>query len=908
MPSQSLQLIKDVAEELAARYLNKYNADLNAGTANRLQRKEINDALWGTVSLTRVEVAVLDSPLLQRLRFLRQMGVAHWVYPGAVHSRFEHAIGALYQTQQLIDSLNTQARNNDEETLISDGDAQLLRLSSLFSHVGHLTFSDSTILELQSRSEFATATKEFTTDGGRVDLGVDPSFSQLLAYYIIKSPAVREFLLTLVKQCLLQIERKSDEQAVEYVVEKISLIVTGRRIDERRPQLQELVNGPFDASTLDALVRDAKFAGIPSVLDIHRLVQKLEVKSFGLDKLPDWINESIVFDDEQQQSQPHVRIFGFPPGATPILNELQLAQVLVITKIRHHAKVLATEQMLRSVVRTLGDLVSPKDLLTFLYSTAEDVLVSLGRGTLEAAIRQEPITSLSPKQQVKLDLAVDTLAAIRERRIWVRALRLSDAVVEADSQKSVGISRFYDDLRHIQRGPEFMAQVCDEVASLLKATGRPEVPQATLAAQITLESLQSISAEPRIGRAIVLPPSQYPYMLRKVWEGTDNWVDQYLRGQPTIYVFSTPELADVVYVAIERLVDRQFKAELPSDTLEFSKRLKKNIRKLKQETTAPGFWRGHSWAIRPKAAIWDSSPFQKRIEAVAKKLIKVSTVSVDGTISDRTDATYRWLAQFETDHHIECALTALEALQVIERRVTETAFKEFFEQHPDYRDAYVVSFGDPKDGSVLQGNFAESHLEVAKVVTLDQWLREADKRPLIFVDDFTGSGGQACDILAAWFGRDDLRQPLGEQRDPLPKAILTKLLETKIAFLFMSAWDAGLNKIDNICKQLNIDAKAFAHIPEAKIPFIERSLQEAHKKPADIESFISRCKVIGEELLQSSDTEEKKIEERKFGYGNKGMLLATLLNVPTQTTTLIWKSGTVDGTHWEALLPRRRKE
>lgn len=904
----SLQILQEVAEALAAQYLESYTADLKAGAVTRLRRKEINDSLWGTVSLSRIEVAVLDSPLLQRLRFLRQMGAAHWVYPGAVHTRFEHAIGALHQTQQLIDSLNAQAHNGDEQLLISSEDAQLLRLSSLFSHVGHLTFSDSAVLELESQSEFATAAKDFTSDDGRIEFGADPSFCQLLAHYIVRSPAVREFLLTLVKESLLQIEEKNDERAVEHVVNRISLAVIGRRIDESRPQLQELVNGPFDASTLDALVRDAKFSGIPSVLDIHRLIQKLAVRSFRLEALPDWINESIVFDEEQQLEQPPVWIFGVPASATPILNELQLAQVLLTTKIRRHPKVLATEQMLRSVVRTLGGLASSKNLLTFLYSTAEDVLIGLGKDSLEAVLRRDPNIPLTADERSKLELAADTLAAIRERRIWVRAFQLSDSAIEADSLKSVGMSRFYDELRHVQRGPGLLSKLCEEVAVVLRATNQPAVPGATLAAQINLRSLQSISAEARIGRAIVLPPSKHPYMLRETWEGADNWVDQYLRGQPTTYVFSTPELADAVYVALERLADRSFKAELPSGTVEASKRSKKDIRTLKQQATEVGFWHGHSWTIRPKAAIFDLIPIRKRIDAVAKKLIKVSTASVDGAVPDRTDATYRWLEQFETDQHIQCALKSLELLQVVERDVTEKALGSFFAQHQEFRNSYVVSFGDPKDGSVIQGNFAASHAEVAKVVTLDQWVREEEKRPLIFVDDFTGSGRQACDILAAWFEREDLRQTLGEERDRLSKAVQEKLRETKIAFLFMTAWDAGLTKIDGICNELGLDAKAFTYISEGNIPFIEQELLKAGKSSEEVAAFVNRCGVIGAQILESTGVRQDKIEGWRFGYGNTGMLLATLLNVPTQTATLIWKSGIADGTHWEALLPRRPKK
>jgi HD superfamily phosphohydrolase len=906
----SLQLLREVAETIASRYLNQYTADLSAEKTGRRKSKEINDALWGTVSLDEIEVAVLDSPLLQRLRFLRMMGAAHWVYPGAVHTRFEHAIGALHLTQQLIDSLNAQADNQGGKPLITEQDAQLLKLSSLFSHVGYLAFSDGLVPELLTLPSLSTVATEFATasESAPNEFGADPTFCQLLAYYIVKSAAVKALLLTLVKKRWLLNAQGSEEEAVEYATHRIALTLIGRRIEEAQPQLQELVNGPFDSSTLDALVRDAKFSGIPSVLDIRRLIQKLAVEPFHLQHLPDWINGSLVFDEDERKKSPRIWIFGMQPSSTSILNELQLAQLLVNTKIRRHPKVLATEQMLRSVVRTLANLTSVKDLLLLLYSTPEDALVSMTAGSVESALGHDSSKPLNDDDRDSLTLAAETLAAIRERRIWVRALQLSDAVVEADALGAVGINRFYGELRHVQRGPLLVSAICDEVAKVRKASDQTEIPRAALAAQINLHSLPSFSAESRVGRAVVLPFSKLPYMLRETWDGGDNWVDQYLRGQPTLYVFAPPELADAVYVAIERLVDRLFNSALPSGTLAASKRDKKAIKDLKLQTAKPGFWHGHSWGIRPRTAVWSTARIDERIHDVAFKLNKVETISLEGGKPDLRDATYRWLEQFETTNDIECALTMLECFEIVNRQKTTAAFTALFKAYPAYENAYAVSFGEPKDGGVIQGYFADEQAKVVKVVTLDQWVSEPEDRPLIFVDDCCGSGSQVCDILAAWLEREDLREDLGEERGALSKEIQARLLRTEIAFLFITAWDIGVNKIRNRLPKLGLSAIVFPYLSDNDIPFVKEALLKKGKKQADVDAFITRCAAIGAEILESNQVLPEKVEKRKFGYGNRGMLLATLVNVPTQTTTLIWESGKVDGVRWEALLPRRKKE
>jgi HD superfamily phosphohydrolase len=65
--------------------------------------KVITDPVHGDVFLTKLEVAVIDSRPFQRLRRVRQLGNTHLVYPGAVHTRFSHCLGALKMAQMLLD-------------------------------------------------------------------------------------------------------------------------------------------------------------------------------------------------------------------------------------------------------------------------------------------------------------------------------------------------------------------------------------------------------------------------------------------------------------------------------------------------------------------------------------------------------------------------------------------------------------------------------------------------------------------------------------------------------------------------------------------------------------------------------------------------------------------------------------
>ena len=67
--------------------------------------KTITDPIHGDVYLNNLETQLLDSPSLQRLRGVRQLGTSHLVYPGATHTRLSHALGALRAAQDLLDAV-----------------------------------------------------------------------------------------------------------------------------------------------------------------------------------------------------------------------------------------------------------------------------------------------------------------------------------------------------------------------------------------------------------------------------------------------------------------------------------------------------------------------------------------------------------------------------------------------------------------------------------------------------------------------------------------------------------------------------------------------------------------------------------------------------------------------------------
>ncbi|MGN6476486.1 MAG: HD domain-containing protein, partial [Flavipsychrobacter sp.] len=74
-----------------------------------IKGKIINDPVYGFIRFPEDELLrVIDHPLFQRLRNIKQMGMAQLVYPGAVHTRFAHSLGACHLMGKALDELKAK--------------------------------------------------------------------------------------------------------------------------------------------------------------------------------------------------------------------------------------------------------------------------------------------------------------------------------------------------------------------------------------------------------------------------------------------------------------------------------------------------------------------------------------------------------------------------------------------------------------------------------------------------------------------------------------------------------------------------------------------------------------------------------------------------------------------------------
>ncbi len=97
----------------------------------------IRDPLWNNIRVDPLALRLVDSRAFQRLRYVRQLGLAYLVYPGASHSRFEHALGAYHLARRTLTLLGDRGVAGD----LPADDCRLVRYAALLHDIGHYPFS-----------------------------------------------------------------------------------------------------------------------------------------------------------------------------------------------------------------------------------------------------------------------------------------------------------------------------------------------------------------------------------------------------------------------------------------------------------------------------------------------------------------------------------------------------------------------------------------------------------------------------------------------------------------------------------------------------------------------------------------------------------------------------------------------
>ena len=190
----------------------------------------IRDPLWNNIAIDPLAMRLVDTPAFQRLRYVRQLGLAFLVYPGATHSRFEHALGTYHLARRALALLEERGALSE----IPRQACATVRAAALLHDIGHYPFSHA--LEEIGALHHEEVARPLITEG-----------------------AVAEALRT--------------GMGADTPNEVMALIC-----GESTSPLQRLISGSLDLDKLDYLRRDAFMCGVPyGEIDVDRLLNSLTV-------------------------------------------------------------------------------------------------------------------------------------------------------------------------------------------------------------------------------------------------------------------------------------------------------------------------------------------------------------------------------------------------------------------------------------------------------------------------------------------------------------------------------------------------------------------------------------------------------------------------------------------------------
>jgi HD superfamily phosphohydrolase len=307
--------------------------------------KVIRDPLWNNIRVEPLALELIDTPAFQRLRYVRQLGLAFLVYPGASHSRFEHAVGAYHLARQALAILGERGdlKGLDESVMAE------VKVAMLLHDIGHYPFSHA--LEEIGALHHEEVARPLITQGVIGDI--------------------------------LRRELGKDAPA------RIVNLIRGKSDSP----LQGLISGSLDLDKIEYLRRDALMCGVPyGEIDSERL-----------------LNAMCLVSAESREPRAENRTIGIREKGLSAVESLLFAKYQMYRNVYWHHAVRSATAMYKRLVSDALDAgaLSAEKLAGF---TDEGLLLGL-----------------------EAKAASPLLSALRERRLYKRAIEIPAAELPADA-------------------------------------------------------------------------------------------------------------------------------------------------------------------------------------------------------------------------------------------------------------------------------------------------------------------------------------------------------------------------------------------------------------------------------------------------------------------------------------------
>jgi len=236
---------------------------------------EIRDPIHGFIQYDEKEERIINTKVFQRLRNIKQLALANYVYPGALHTRFDHSLGVMHLAKKIAEKLDLKKNK-----------IKIVSLAGLLHDIGHGPFSHVSEQILETYTE---------------------NLQNLLSKW--KADNAHELMSILIIEFNEELKKAINDDKKRKEVIKIL------QKHKKRFLEKDIISGPLDADKLDYLLRDSYFTGVKyGVFDIDKIIE-------SMDKIP--IAEGIFQ-------------IGIKQEGIYALEQLLLAKYHMNTQVYHH--------------------------------------------------------------------------------------------------------------------------------------------------------------------------------------------------------------------------------------------------------------------------------------------------------------------------------------------------------------------------------------------------------------------------------------------------------------------------------------------------------------------------------------------------------------------------------------------
>jgi hypothetical protein len=903
MAKKPKRLLPDVAlepffrgvDDFCDEHLPKEEVEPSTSPAHKI----IADPVGGYCSIDSWEVSIIDTPLFQRLRGIRQLGLAYLVYPTLGYSRFEHLVGVRARLDQIVTTLRqNQLLRGQQTSLPTEKQLIRVRLAALCHDIGHCLFShvsESIVESLPGNDHYPRASA--IMDAFESCAGRRIPMAEMLSVAILTSPSFIDYLHRIGMPAL---GRHGAEQiAFDAAHLTLGLPIPG---DATSLFLAQLMNSGLDIDKLDYMLREALLSGISLGISLQWLMKKLFIAFLPGSQLPHGLLSRLKgFNPEEQFT-----VLSLERGGQFAFEEFCVARLALHEKIYLHQKIRAAEVQTKTLLAKMARSVpSYEEVHRWLY--LYESMTHHPDAELPALPKADLFNAERPRHASDFDWY-----RIRDRQLLARAYAFGWQNSIADPLTRAAGEYGVDTLMKIVRvEPDCFT---DAIRKHLR----------TIVAALAVEDV-----DPEAVEILVDPPRlstiqqgqdtihiEYPSRLSLRWTMPIDLIeDYYSRNRALGYVFTARDHIPYVLLAAEKAAWDLCGVVCAQEGL-VNKEYAEQCNDMRAGLDSKGFYTDAP-PLRPMTDYLASVEAQMMVTQIAEKLSAYESKS-QKRVTPASVTTF--VAQFPANLQ-EAALAWLRHIDFVRPEAElKSLIPKVVREHlpPSCKSIGISPLGATTDSAYhLSYNLREPLREAfgdeikAPQVPLAEALSMKLDAYVVF-DDNTNSGLQPLNIVAGWLDKqlpEDL-QLTEEHVQPLPKELHSELLSKPLVLVFSVATEGAPKRLrDYLVSHCDMNDRLIKCIANREF----RARGKIFSGPDSAFQHADRVRLrefladVAKTIFISEGKSEAIAKSRALGDRDAEAMAIFPYNCPTMTIPALWLTGRYGTTQWIPLVERGRR-